>query len=141
MKIGDIIYHNELVFSDGKIDKKNKRPCIYLFEDVIEGKIFVVNIPLSSKISTFNKQENTMLIPDVIYRYRKLSFAKIGNIIISPIENIVPEGRRVSNNTVMQLLNKIMEYEPKEKQKDFYEYVKKSLETKKELENIKIKIY
>ena len=141
MQIGDIIYHNELIFSDGKKDQKHNRPCIFLFEEEVEDEKFAVNMPLSSNIETFNKKQDTFLIPDVIYRYRKLSFAKIGNIVISPMEEISPTGRSVSNRTVMQLLEKIMKYEPLENQKMFYEYVKKSLETKKELENIKIKIY
>ena len=128
MRIGDIIYHKELIFSDGEIDCKHNRPCIFLFEEEVEGEKFVVNIPLSSQIKTFNKQEDTMLIPDVIYRYRTLSFAKIGNVVISPLENITETGRSVSQNTVFQILDKIMEYEPTEDQIEFYKYLKINIE-------------
>ena len=128
MKIGDIIYHEELIFSDGVKDEKKHRPCIFLYEQEEENKSYTYSIPLTSNIDGFNKyNERIVFIPEIIYRYRTLSFAKIGNIIKAPSETVVKTEKSLSLNTILHIIDRIIEYKPKEENIDFYKNNKETL--------------
>lgn len=72
-KSGEIVYHDELYFEDKILDSKYKRPCVVLYEIEIDGIKYVCTCPLTSQIKTFNKKpQNYVLIPTVIYNYRKV---------------------------------------------------------------------
>ena len=87
-KSGEIVYHDELYFEDKILDSKNKRPCVVLYEIEIDGINYVCTCPLTSQIKTFNKKpQNYVLIPTVIYNYRKISFANISNTRLRKFEN------------------------------------------------------
>ena len=87
-KSGEIVYHDELYFENEILDSKNKRPCVVLYEIEIDGINYVCTCPLTSQIKTFNKKpQNYVLIPSVIYNYRKISFANISNTGLRKFEN------------------------------------------------------
>ena len=111
MKLGDIIYFNNLVFKDGKKDIKYNRPCIYLFEENIDGKDFVFSIPITSRIVRFNnvKNDSLILIPETIYNYRKLSFAKIDGIISTQKNEMIGTEITLANETINNILTKTIE--------------------------------
>ncbi len=67
LKKGEIVYHDNLVFANNDVDKKKNRPCIVLFELVLEGKEYVCTCPLTSQVRKFNKHPNKFIfLPDVI---------------------------------------------------------------------------
>lgn len=79
-KSGDIVYHDELYFKDKVLDHKRNRPCVVLYEIEMDGINYVCTCPLTSQIKTFNRNpKNYVLIPTVVYNYKKISFANISN--------------------------------------------------------------
>ena len=79
-KLGEIVYHDTLYFSDGQKDNKKNRPCIVIYNN--PDKKYGITIPLTSTIKSFNKNnKNYSFIPHVIYSERKLNFVKINNIL------------------------------------------------------------
>lgn len=78
---GRIVYHDHLIFGDNEIDTKNKRPCVVLFSIEQDGKKYVCTCPFTSQVKTFNKKPNLYkFIPEQIYEYKKLSFAKLDSV-------------------------------------------------------------
>ena len=74
-KKGEIVYHDNLIFSDGCIDKKEKRPCIVLFEFYLNDIGYVCTVPITSSVKSFNKKngyKSHRLISQTIYSYKKL---------------------------------------------------------------------
>lgn len=139
MKIGDIIYHEELIFSDGIKDVKKKRPCMYLYEETIDDITYTYSIPITSKVKSLNYfSDRVVFIPDIISGYRKLSFAKIGNIVKSKSTNIIPTGRSLSSNTIIHIIDRILEYQPTKEKKQFYEKIKQKLKTMNQIEPKKV---
>lgn len=108
MKVGDIVYFNNLVFKDGKKDKKENRPCIYLFEENINNIDYVYSIPITSKVVRFNNvnDNNLVFIPETIYNYRKLSFAKIDNILKLLKSDMKYSEIKLANETVKRIIEK-----------------------------------
>jgi len=111
MKTGTIVVTNSLNFSDGAKDKKNHRPCIFLFNKTIDSKEYAYIMPLTSKVNRFNKDcERYIFIPQSIYSERKLSFAKADGIICIPAEQLVSCEIVLGDNIIIQLLDKIKNY-------------------------------
>jgi len=105
MKLGDIVYFNDLIFKDGKKDKKENRSCIYLFEEDINDICYVYSIPIISKLLRFNNinDDSLVFIPETIYNYRKLSFAKVDGIIKLPKEDMKYSGITLSSGTIKKI--------------------------------------
>lgn len=75
---GDIVYHKQVIFEDGVVDQKEKRPCVVLFELERNNQRYVCTCPFTSQVRSFNKKPHRYkLIAESIYSYKKLSFAKI----------------------------------------------------------------
>ena len=78
---GRIVYHDNVIFGDNEIDSKNKRPCVVLFSIEQYGKKYVCTCPFTSQVKAFNRNPNIYkFIPEQIYKYKKLSFAKLDSI-------------------------------------------------------------
>lgn len=105
-KIGEIVYHDELYFRDGNKDGKSNRPCIIVYDNELEE--YVLTIPLTSKVETFNKKNyNYYFIPDVIYNYRKLNFVKLDNINKETYNNTHTTNHYINMEQVERILNKM----------------------------------
>ena len=84
---GRIVYHDKVIFGDNQIDLKNKRPCVILFSIEYNEKSYVCTCPFTSQVKAFNRHpERYQFISEQIYKYRKLSFAKLDSIRLYPIE-------------------------------------------------------
>lgn len=87
MKIGDIVYFDKLIFRDGKIDNKENRPCVVLSTYNKDDREYLICLPITSSVNSFNKAGyKHVLIPESIYNYRKMCFAKLDNLFIQNIE-------------------------------------------------------
>lgn len=123
MKIGDIICHREIIFNDGKKDVKEKRPCIFLFGEFENGEYITYSIPLSSQVKQFNKYpDKYVFIPEQIYGYKKLSFAKVDGIIKTPSDGVILTDKKVSLDTVKNIVARLKNIEFREKI-NFYDYL------------------
>lgn len=112
MNFGDIVNLERLVFKDGEVDKKINRPCIFLFSEVINEKEHAYIMPITSQIKTFNKNSGKyVFIPEIIYRYKKLSFAKLDGIVCVPIERLTKRNISLAIETKKHLCKRITEYE------------------------------
>lgn len=111
MKLGDIVYFKYLIFKDGVKDKKENRPCIYLFEECIKDVNYVYTIPITSALYRFNKDEENklVLIPETIFNYKKISFAKVDGIIKSLKKDMIFSNISLSGDTMKYLLRKTIE--------------------------------
>ena len=111
MKLGDIVYFKYLVFKDGVKDKKENRPCIYLFEECSNDVNYVYTIPITSTLYRFNKDKKNklILIPETIFNYKKLSFAKVDGIIKSLKKDMIFSNISLTCETMKYLLRKTVE--------------------------------
>lgn len=129
MKKGDIIYFNKLSFIDNQEDQKQKRPCVYLFEEQREDGNYIYCIPLTSKVNTFNKHTKSyMLIPSVIYSYYKLNFANLEGIICKKNEEAHITGIEIEEKLVDIMLDRILELNVRKSRKAQYNNIKKLIE-------------
>lgn len=111
-KTGDVVYHDELYFNDKIKDNKKKRPCVVLFETTIDNKEYVCTCPLTSQVKTFNKNHNNYIfIPQVIYKYEKLSFAKVNSTSLKLLDNTHSTSISVDDRTVLLIKRKILTHE------------------------------
>lgn len=133
---GEIVYHDNIIFPDGIEDSKKCRPCIVLFELVLEGNLYCVTCPITSKVNKFNRfPENLMLIPDVVYSYRKLSFAKTNQFLLKPISQTHKTGKFVRKDFADKLIEKLKESKIEE-----YDFLRKYLmENRKTTKQSKVK--
>ena len=83
-KKGEIVYHDNLIFCNGKKDKKKYRPCVVLFEFFINDIGYVCTVPITSSIKSFNKHDCFILLSQILYSYKKLNFAEINNLLLNP---------------------------------------------------------
>ena len=114
MDIGEIIIQENLVFSDGKKDEKKGRPCIYLYSEIKDGKKVTYSIPLTSKLESFNRQSDRYaFIPEVIYNNKKLSFARVDNVVEKQETKITPLGIKLNRQNVILLIKKMQQYDYK----------------------------
>lgn len=105
MKIGDIVYFDNLVFKDKIKDNKEHRPCIVLAHSL--DKVAVV--PLTSQVKSFNRYNfKYSFIPIVIYNYHKFSFASLENLMINPIDEANGTGLSIDVSVVNQIYEKIL---------------------------------
>lgn len=105
-KIGEIVYHDELYFRDGNKDEKSNRPCIVVYDNELEE--YVLTIPLTSKVDSFNRKNyNYYFIPDIIYNYHKLSFVKLDNINKETYNNTHTTGQYINIEQVEKILYKM----------------------------------
>lgn len=115
-KKGEIVYHDNLIFSDGCIDKKEKRPCIVLFEFYLNDIGYVCTVPITSSVKSFNKKngyKNHRLISQTIYSYKKLSFYKIDTLSINPIDETHKTNIALCDDEIKMLEKNIVSYEYK----------------------------
>jgi hypothetical protein len=122
---GEIVSSDKLILINNKIDNAQSRSYVVLFSlDFGKGnKVFAC--PLTKQTKTFNKHpENYFLIPNTLCDYFKLDFAKLDNIVIFNEEDLHNTGIKLDEEIVNRILNKINTYEPKETQKEQYEYIK-----------------
>ncbi len=109
-KKGDIVYHDNLIFADNCKDIKKDRPCIVFGEFKINEESRICTCPLTSSIKSFNKNpEKYTLITKPIYSERKLSFAKLDNILINKVENTHHTGLMLDENSVDKIIGKIID--------------------------------
>lgn len=106
-KLGDVVYHDDLVFNDDCEDIKGFRPCIVLFTTLDEvGNYYVCSCPLTSSIKSFNKHpDKYTLLTETINNSKKLSFAKLLDICYMPFEKTYHTGSYISQKEVKRLLN------------------------------------
>ena len=128
MQKGDIIYHKKLIFNDKTQDNKKYRPCVVIFiEDKVDGK-YIYSVPLTSQVKTFNKKPKYYcLMPEIIYNYKKLSFANITGVTCNKIDNVCETGLKVDETTMEVIIRKIENIKVKGEQKELYEHIKKIL--------------
>lgn len=136
-KTGQIVYHDELYFCDNEKDQKKKRPCVVLFETTIDDNIYVCTCPLTSRVKAFNKNHNNYIfIPQVIYKYETLSFAKVNSTSLKTLENTHPTNISVDEKTVIMIKQKILTHNYKNLE-DVKHYLilneQKEIEEEKEL--------
>lgn len=106
---GDIVYHDNLYFQNKILDNKKNRPCVVLYEIEIDGINYVCTCPLTSQIKSFNKKpQNYVLIPDIIYNYKKISFANISSVGLREEENTHKTNIPINKTVVSLIKNKIM---------------------------------
>lgn len=106
---GDIVYHDNLYFQNKILDNKKNRPCIVLYEIEIDGINYICTCPLTSQIKSFNKKpQNYVLIPDIIYNYKKISFANISSVGLRKEENTHKTNIPINKTVVSLIKNKIM---------------------------------
>lgn len=106
---GDIVYHDNLYFQNKILDNKKNRPCVVLYEIEIDGINYVCTCPLTSQIKSFNKKpQNYVLIPDIIYNYKKISFANISSVGLREEENTHKTNILIDKTVVSLIKNKIM---------------------------------
>lgn len=106
-KIGEIVYHGTLYFSDGQKDNKKNRPCIVIYNN--PDKKYVITIPITSAIKSFNKRnQNYSFIPHIIYNEKKLNFVKINNILKNNYDNTHTTSMIIDRETLMSILNKAL---------------------------------
>lgn len=128
MELGSIVYKNNLKFNDGETDIKQHRPCIFLYEEIIGNRKYAYIMSLTSKLNSFNKHYyKHVFVPESIYNYRKLSFAKLSDVAMVLSEDLIEVGQRLSESTIINIINRLNEYEPKPEYKDFYDDVRKVL--------------
>lgn len=113
-KAGDIVYHDELYFCDNEKDQKEKRPCVVLFETTIDNKEYVCTCPLTSQVRTFNKNYNNYIfIPQVIYKYETLSFAKVNSTSFKTLDNTHSTSISIDERSVLLIKQKILTHDYK----------------------------
>lgn len=66
-------------------------------------------------------------MPEIIYNYKKLSFANIEGIICSKIDNVCETGLKIDENTMELILKKIENIKVTKRKKELYKYIKKIL--------------
>lgn len=111
-KPGDIVYHDELYFQNKMLDRKINRPCVVLYEIMIDGINYVCTCPLTSQVKTFNKKpQNFVLIPTIIYNYKKISFANITGVGLRKEENTHKTSIPLNEVTVSLIKEKILRSE------------------------------
>lgn len=106
---GDIVYHDNLYFQNRTLDNKKNRPCIVLYEIEINGINYICTCPLTSQIKSFNKKpQNYVLIPDIIYNYKKISFANISSVGLRKEEDTHKTNIPIDKKVVSLIKDKIM---------------------------------
>ena len=136
MELGSIVYKEELIFSDGEIDSKKHRPCIYLYEEIIDDKSYSYIMALTSNTRAFNRfSYKQVFIPETIYNYRRLSFAQLDNIVIVPTEKLIRAEQKLSQGTIINVISRMNEYTP-QKNKEIYIHVRNILNETKEKQKV-----
>ena len=136
-KLGEIVYHDTLYFSDGQKDNKKNRPCIVIYNN--PDKKYGITIPLTSTIKSFNKNnKNYSFIPPVIYSERKLNFVKINNIIKNSYDNTHTTSMIIDKETLVLILNKALKLKSNSKFRDLFIDIIENIKFE-EKEQIKIK--
>lgn len=106
---GDIVYHDNLYFQNKILDNKKNRPCVVLYEIEIDGINYICTCPLTSQIKSFNKKpQNYVLIPDIIYNYKKISFANISSVGLRKEEDTHKTNIPIDKKVVSLIKDKIM---------------------------------
>lgn len=106
---GKIVYHDQVIFGDNQIDNKKNRPCIVLFSIDTKEKSYVCTCPLTSQVRSFNKDSRRKkFIPEQIYHYKKLNFAKLDSVRLYPIEEIHETCYSISDECVEYIINSIL---------------------------------
>ncbi len=111
-KPGDVVYHDFLVFSDGGIETtKNKiRPCIVLNRVEYNGVAFVVTVPCTTQLKTFNKHpDQYFIVPERMFG-KQYSFIRYQNVGIHLESQTYPMNCIVSEQTVSFIIEKILKY-------------------------------
>lgn len=125
---GDIIYHDDLIFLDGVKDNKKMRPCIVLFSEDRKDNTYVYSVPLTSQLETFNKQpKKHVLIPEVVYRNRCFSFAKVSDVVCCPVDKVNSTGIKLDKNTIQSVIRKVYSVHVRKNKINYYKHLKKML--------------
>ena len=136
-KLGEIVYHDTLYFSDGQKDNKKNIPCIVIYNN--PDKKYGITIPLTSTIKSFNKNnKNYSFIPHVIYSERKLNFVKINNILKNSYDNTHTTSMIIDKETLVLILNKALKLKSNSKFRDLFIDIIENIKFE-EKEQIKIK--
>lgn len=136
-KLGEIVYHDTLYFSDGQKNNKKNRPCIVIYNN--PDKKYGITIPLTSTIKSFNKNnKNYSFIPHVIYSERKLNFVKINNILKNSYDNTHTTSMIIDKETLVLILNKALKLKSNSKFRDLFIDIIENIKFE-EKEQIKIK--
>lgn len=110
MRFGEIIYFKTLKFKDGAVDKKENRPCIFLFEEKINDVEYVYSIPITSSLGIFNdKSRNYVLIPETVYNYHKLSFANVKGVVRNKKSDATTCNFCLTSKTMMIIVRRLIE--------------------------------
>jgi hypothetical protein len=126
---GDIVQSDKLILIDNKIDNKKNRLCVVLFSLELESGNKVFACPLTKQTKAFNKHsENYFFIPSVIEKFFQFDFAKLDNIVVFDESDLHSTTIKLDELTVNRILEKIKKYEPKTKQIEQYEYIKKIIQ-------------
>lgn len=122
-KLGDIVYFEHLYFKDGFKDNKKNRPCVVLASYEKGENSYIFCMPLTSKISAFNeKPYNYMVISNIIYNYKKLSFVKLDNLFEINEVHAYDTGMSLCEENIKSLKDRILSYNNRNK---LYQLLKK----------------
>ena len=111
MEFGKIVYFNKLVFKDGIIDEKENRPCVVMGVYEEKNKQYVLCLPITSSIYSFNRYPSKyVLIPQTIYNYRKICFAKMDNLFANDVNLVKSSGYILDKVSFDLLVNKLMTF-------------------------------
>lgn len=114
MMVGNIVYFDELRFKDGKIDNKKNRPCVVVSKIEREGESFLLCVPVTSSFKSFNNYNyKYTLIPEPIYNYHKMCFAKLDNLFMMK-ESLAYDTSIMLGNISMNIIVRKLYYYPDE---------------------------
>ena len=105
LEIGSIVYHDEIIFKDGAIDIKDRRPCVVIYNDT--EKQIVYTMPITSNERRFNEKPHLYtFISQAIYDYKKLSFVKVNHILVNNYSTTHDTGIVLDRKDVIRVLKK-----------------------------------
>lgn len=138
MEIGQIVFCKNLKFKDGFYDKKINRPCINL-GNLSEQSVCIC--PLTSQLTSINKHPASYyLIPEVIFKYKKLSFAHLQCLLIYDINALIETNRILTLNTMNQLYDRIIQkYQNNSEYNNILEMIKQNQELELKISKDKCK--
>lgn len=125
-KKGNIVYHDNIVFSDGCVDTKKNRPCVVLFEVGVNNNDYVCTVPLTSRIKSLNKHPyKYQFVSDVVYDYKKFSFVKLDDVRLYNIGETHDTNINLSEEMSDRIIDRIKNYDNSNLKfiKEYLEYI------------------
>ena len=126
--VGSIVYHDSIVFKDGRTDTKQNRPCVVIYNDTRKKKLYTM--PITSNERCFNKKPYLYtFITNTIYNYKKLSFVKVNDILKNSYSTSHDTGIILDDKDMIRILEKAYNLRENEQ---YHDKIYKSLNKLKE---------